>query len=526
MSDTRKDEFWEWLRSGRDPAEPPRLIAGTATSFVDATDIDQRYALAALERLSGEVAMATEGTRNDTLNARAVRAYRVADGCGLERRVVTDTMGEAARRSGLPDAEIAATLRSAENGADKYGPVQRDPSHDILPAYVLDEIGDDGQVTESAQAAQQWVRQRANRIQLERAARELADAESRPKIEYPPVRSLATLLEQPCAPTRFRIAKVAPINARILAAAQQKAGKSTLRDNLARSLADREQFLGRFDVNVAASALVLIDNELSDDMVQDWLRAQNIRNTAAVADVITLRGNVSAFNILDDHCRDTWARRFHDLGCDYLVLDCLRPCLDALGLSEDKDAGRFLVAFDQLLHDAGISDAMVVHHMGHVGERARGDSRLLDWPDAIWRLVRETDEPTSARFFSAYGRDVDVPEGRLSFDPATRHLTYADGSRSDARTEDALNAVIDVLAGAADDGVSGRAIEVALGGDHTQRAIRSAIRLAVARDLVATSPGARGARLHRIANPCAGCGKPLTSDQVSWHLECKPQVAA
>ncbi len=32
---------------------------------------------------------------------------------------------------------------------------------------------------------------------------------------------------------------------------------------------------------------------------------------------------------------------------DVLVIDCLRPALDALGLSEDKDAGRWLDAPDE-----------------------------------------------------------------------------------------------------------------------------------------------------------------------------------
>jgi hypothetical protein len=59
----------------------------------------------------------------------------------------------------------------------------------------------------------------------------------------------------------------------------------------------------------------------------------------------------------------------------------------------------------------------VVHHMGHAAERSRGDSRLLDWPDALWKIVRDKDDeddtgmddPQGSRYFSAYGRDVDVP---------------------------------------------------------------------------------------------------------------------
>jgi hypothetical protein len=84
------------------------------------------------------------------------------------------------------------------------------------------------------------------------------------------------------------------------------------------------------------------------------------------------------------------------------------------------------VAFDALLRDVGpddrAADGMVVHHMGHAGERSRGDSRILDWPDASWKLVREDlDDPASPRYLSAFGRDVDVPEGATQLrraDPA------------------------------------------------------------------------------------------------------------
>src|SRR5690606_381718 len=73
-------------------------------------------------------------------------------------------------------------------------------------------------------------------------------------------------------------------------------------------------------------------------------------------------------------------------------------------------------------------------HMGHGGERARGDSRILDWPDAVWYLRRELSDDDAAedlanvnRFFSAYGRDVDVKESLLGYEPVTRSLTYLTG---------------------------------------------------------------------------------------------------
>jgi hypothetical protein len=48
----------------------------------------------------------------------------------------------------------------------------------------------------------------------------------------------------------------------------------------------------------------------------------------------------------------------------------MRAILDALGLSEDKDAGKFLTGLDAMLTEAVITDAKVIHHMGHSGERA------------------------------------------------------------------------------------------------------------------------------------------------------------
>jgi hypothetical protein len=134
-----------------------------------------------------------------------------------------------------------------------------------------------------------------------------------------------------------------------------------------------------------------------------------------------------------------------------LLFDCLRPVLDALGLDESHDAGRFLVAFDALLLEAGIGEGGIAHHMGHVGERSRGDSRLRDWPDVEWRLVRdksnddETD-PAAARYFAAYGRDVDQPEQLLGYDSATRRLTIAGGSRKNAKAEALVAAVVQYVA--------------------------------------------------------------------------------
>lgn len=116
--------FGAWLNGQPAQQQAPAPILAP----VNATDADQAYAIATLKRLAGEVAMATPGSINATLNERALRAYRVADANGLDRQIVTDTMKDAVRRAGGTDtAKDESTLRSARNGADKYGPAPKDP---------------------------------------------------------------------------------------------------------------------------------------------------------------------------------------------------------------------------------------------------------------------------------------------------------------------------------------------------------------------------------------------------------------
>ena len=119
--------------------------------------------------------------------------------------------------------------------------------------------------------------------------------------------------------------------------------------------------------------------------LDDWLRVQAIQHDDRVV-VVSLRGMAAAFNLLDAAVLDEWAARLR--GSSYLILDRLRPVLDAIGLDEHTEGGRFLVAFDTLLRQADVSDACIVQH-GHSGERSRGDSRFRDWPDVEWRMVRE-----------------------------------------------------------------------------------------------------------------------------------------
>lgn len=426
------------------------------------------------------------------------------------------TVAESCRRAGLfvkivrlpnlpKKGDVSDWLAGGGTAADLVTLVDETPDWDgeSAPAQVVKQAGD-------APDEQLVLRELAtHRARYE--ARRRFDAEQRPPLMLPDFETLADRLSRPRVGVEWRIDGWQPAGARVMLVAQFKAGKTTLVGNLTRSLVDGDAFLGAARVKPVSGTVALLDFEMGDNQIDSWLRDQRIRATDRVL-VVGLRGRAASFNILDPTVRAAWVRRLRDHHVRYLVVDCLRPILDALGLDEHKDAGRFLVALDALLNEAGIDEAVLVHHMGHGSERARGDSRLRDWPDAEWRLVRHDDQPDSERYITAYGRDVDVPETRLGFDRATRHLRLDGGSRRDAA---ALAALVDVRAvlKAADGGpMSGRKIEAALrDSDHPRGAVRQALKLGQRPDggLVKVDGASNSKEYTLVSAPVRGGAPPV-----------------
>jgi hypothetical protein len=297
--------------------------------------------------------------------------------------------------------------------------------------------------------------------------------------------------------------------------AQWKAGKTTLVGNLVRSLADGDPFLGAYETVPVDGAIVLFDTEMEDRQLDAWHQAQAIRQDDAVV-VISLKGALSTFNLLDKNVRADWIARLKAQCLDkcgreprYLILDCLRPLLDALGLKEGTETGQLLTAFDAFLREASIPEAIVVHHMGHAEERARGDSRLIDWPDATWTLARAkdddgTDNPAAPRFFRAYGRDVDVSEQQLAYDPTTRRLTVVGGSRADAKVTKTLAEVLAFIRAAKQRPTRNEIVEGLRADGLKERAVKSAITAGIRKGQIAFTEGPKRAHLHYVVEQANG----------------------
>ena len=200
----------------------------------------------------------------------------------------------------------------------------------------------------------------ADRMRIQQAARELLAREQAGDTVIPAPISLTDLLAMPDEEVLYRVDGLLLRGGRALLTAQFKAGKTTLTGNLVRCLADGGKFLGQFDT-APARRVTLIDTEMTPDTIKRWLRDQRISNTDAV-EVLPIRGSVSSFNIIDPRTRARWVELIR--GSDVLILDCLRPILDALGLDEHREAGRLL--------DVEVLDHIVIGQNKFVSLKDRG----------------------------------------------------------------------------------------------------------------------------------------------------------
>ena len=468
-----KTEWGEWKRDPTTarvtatPPLPPRWAGKLNGLNADGTrppiaeEITQGSRHAALRRVAG--AMRRQGANGDEIHA------------------ALTVMNTNRCKPPKPDKDIK---NLAEDIATRYT-----PEPDITVTLSTGETLNDG------------VSKELTRMRDRAKAKQIFDTENRPEVEQAEILTLRQLVARPLPDTTYRIDQYQPADSRVMLAAQAKAGKTTLTGNVTRSLVDGDLFLGVHPVN-PVDRVGIVDFEMSERQLAAWLKDQAIKNDDRVT-VIPMRGKASTFDLLDERTLDEWAQRL--TGIDYLILDCLRPVLDALGLKESSEAGRFLTPFDELCDKAGIRDTLIVHHMGHYDERSRGDSRIRDWPDVEWQLVREDkDDPASRRYLKAYGRDVEVAESLLLYDAGSRHYTLTGGTRKETKARAAIPDIIDLLQ-TAENGLSIRQItkEMSVPG-HSRDVVRQALRLSEGDGTLDPSKGPRNARVYTLSVPVSG----------------------
>lgn len=267
-------------------------------------------------------------------------------------------------------------------------------------------------------------------MRAERDARAILAREGAPAEPFD-AGTLGTILARPPEPAA-RVQGLVPWQASALIVAQRKTGKTTLMLNLARSLLTGEPFLGSLPVRrlPAGARVAILNFEVSAAQLARW--ADEVGVPADGLFLVNLRGRRNPLDHPDDRAELAKLLRAHRVAS--LIVDPFGRAYSGASQNDAGEVGAWLVNLDRFARaEVGALDLVLTAHAGWNGERTRGSSALEDWADVIVTMTR--DEDTGARFLRATGRDVDMDEDRLDFDPATRLLSLSgQGSRKDAGT--------------------------------------------------------------------------------------------
>lgn len=442
------------------PTNPPPLTAAP-------TGGGSPYALAALRREAANVAGTSEGGRNHALNKAAFSVAQLVSAGQLDPQVAYDTLTEAAEHAGLDTTEIHRTLHSGYSAGEQkprqipdppppppVTTITADPEHptpdttDSDGATASDKAGQMSHAEALELWREQTLAQEIERIRIRREADRYVTAEEHAKQwREPPWRpTLTEELAIPDEPVTYLIDDIFPTGGNVLLTAQYKTGKTTLVNDMARALADRNQFLGRFNTSMNEGRIALWNYEVDDRQYRRWLREAGFRNTDQVS-VLNLRGY--RMPVMVPRVEDWIVNWLIDRQVTTWVMDPFARAFVGSGTSENDntEVGAFLDTLDVIKDRAGVSELILPTHTGRAemdkgSERARGATRLDDWADVRWLLTKDDRD---VRYFRATGRDVEFPEERLDYDEATRALTLGGGDRAWEMRRHRTQTVIEVV---------------------------------------------------------------------------------
>lgn len=255
---------------------------------------------------------------------------------------------------------------------------------------------------------------------------ELADREA---IGLPRLTLKDALREDRPARPPQRIAQMHEVGHNSTITAKFKTGKTTLGGNMLRSLADGEDFLDRYPVRRPEGRIGLLNYELTDYDMLDWLDDQGIRRSKRIA-LLNLRG--VPFTLASPRNQEELVKWCLDMEIEVLHLDPHRRAFKGFGSeNSNDDVNAFTDVLDTVKKEAGVLDLFLYVHSGRAvgemgSEHARGATALDDWADNRWILTKDEHDD---RFLYADGRTGFVPEFRLNYNRDLRRLTAEDGNR-------------------------------------------------------------------------------------------------
>lgn len=243
--------------------------------------------------------------------------------------------------------------------------------------------------------------------------------------------SLREIMARPDA-NRFRVEGLMLSEGTTTVVAARKTGKTTFNLNLADSLLSGRDFLGRFPVEPVTGRIALLNFEVAARQVADW--ASRVGVDPDRFDIVTLRGRRNP--LLHPQDRADLAEYLRDRDVEFLFVDPLSRAFYGDNGNDNTQMQRFLSDLDTFARsEVGASDVVLNVHAGWNADRSRGASATEDHPDSIiWLRPGDKEKGDRSTYIEARGRDVDVEEMQLAFDPSTYRLSLTgEGSRREAK---------------------------------------------------------------------------------------------
>jgi hypothetical protein len=344
---------------------------------------------------------------------------------GLSRELANVVMETAWERCEQPpQTKTEFTLDEAKAKVDNaYDTYEAGRSEEYQGQAGSDEAG--------AATFDSLVAKEAVKIRVREAARALVDAGNRPPAEPFDAGTLRDMLARP-RPPQARVGGLIPWESSTLIPAQRKTGKTTLLLNLSRSLLTGEPFLGTFEVRPVDGLVAFLNYEVSGDTITQWADEAGLDPDRFF--IVNLRGRRNPLVDLEDRSR--FAELLRQRGTESLLVDPFGRAYTGKSQNDSAEVGGWLIELDRFTRTGvGARDLILTTHAGWNQERTRGSSALEDWADSIITMTRDdSKDGDGERYIRAIGRDVDLEEDQLIYDPTTRTLTLAGvGSRKAAR---------------------------------------------------------------------------------------------
>lgn len=243
--------------------------------------------------------------------------------------------------------------------------------------------------------------------------------------------SLAEILARPDT-TRFRVDGLVLSEGFTTVVAARKTGKTTFNLNLADSLLTGRDFLGRFPVEPVKGRIALLNFEVAAKQVAHWAHLVGVDPDRF--DIVTLRGRRNP--LLHPQDRVDLATYLREREVEFLFVDPLSRAFYGDNGNDNTQMQRFLSDLDAFARsEVGATDVVLNVHAGWNQDRSRGASATEDHPDSIiWLKPGDREKGDRSTYIEAKGRDVDIEEMQLSFDPSTYRLSLTgEGSRREVK---------------------------------------------------------------------------------------------